>query len=216
MRRPVRRALWGGLRCAAAALAVGLLGFAAGLVWFTVPLPAETDAGPTDAIVVLTGGSMRLQSGLDLLREGKGKKLFVSGVNREVGLEELLRVAGNAPAWAACCVALGHDADNTWGNARETARWMRRNGYRSLRLVTAWYHMRRGLLEFERAMPQVAIIPHPVFPDTVRQQHWWARTGTAQLLLGEYVKYLGALFRPLLARLKPDFDEPRVEAEMRR
>ena len=210
------RLVWGGLRCGAVAVGAAALAFAAGLVWFTVPLPADTGAAPTDAIVVLTGGSMRLQSGLELLREGKGRKLFVSGVNPEVRLDELLRIAGNAPAWAACCVALGHEAANTWGNARETAAWMRRNGYRSLRLVTAWYHMRRGLLEFERAMPRLEIVAHPVFPDTVPQRHWWARHGTAHLLVGEYVKYLGALFRPLLVKLQPEFDEPRVEAEMRR
>ena len=42
---------------------------------------------------------------------------------------------------------LGREADNTHGNARETAGWMRGEGYRSLRLVTSWYHMRRSLLE---------------------------------------------------------------------
>jgi len=173
-------------------------------------------AEPTDAIVVLTGGSLRLRSGLDLLREGRGRQLFVSGVNREVDLAELLHVAGNAPDWAACCVALGHNADNTLGNAQETAAWMRRYGYRSLRLVTAWYHMRRSLLEFARAMPEVAIAPHPVFPENVRQRHWWARPGTVALILSEYGKYLAALCRPVLLGLQPGPDEPRFEAEMQR
>ena len=60
----------------------------AGLIWFaTVPSPANA-AGPTDAIVVLTGGHLRLHSGIDLLRDGKGQKLFVSGVNHHVHLEE--------------------------------------------------------------------------------------------------------------------------------
>ena len=70
---------------------------------------------------MLTGGSLRLQSGMDLLRDGKGRKLFVSGVNQQVHLEALLRISGNAPDWASCCTAVGHDADNTLGNARETA-----------------------------------------------------------------------------------------------
>jgi uncharacterized SAM-binding protein YcdF (DUF218 family) len=141
----------------------GCLLWVGGLLWFATPPVADPGAAPTDAIVVLTGGSLRVHSGLDLLREGKGRKLFVSGVNQQVDLDELLRISGNGSdesvAWASCCVVLGHEADNTFGNAQETARWMRRQGFHSLRLVTAWYHMPRSLLEFERAMPDVEIVP---------------------------------------------------------
>jgi uncharacterized SAM-binding protein YcdF (DUF218 family) len=182
----------------------------AGLAWFATPLAVADRGVPTDAIVVLTGGSLRLQSGLALLGAGKGRKLFVSGVNQEVKLNQLLRLAGNAPDWAACCVVLGYDADDTLGNAIETARWMRRENYHSLRLVTAWYHMRRSLLEFERAMPGIAITPHPVYPASIRLAHWWEWRGTAALMVGEYVKYLGVLLRPLIERLR--FAAPRHPA----
>ncbi|MGC2198955.1 MAG: YdcF family protein [Stellaceae bacterium] len=168
---------------------------------------------------MLTGGSLRLQSGLELLREGKGRQLFVSGVNQRVDLEDLLRSAGNAPDWALCCIALGHEADNTLGNAQETARWMHSQGFRSLRLVTAWYHMPRSLLEFDRAMPDMDIVAHPVFPDQVKQERWWAWRGTAALLTSEYIKYLAALARPVIewgrSHDVPKSEEP-AHAEMRR
>src|SRR6516164_821663 len=173
----------------------------AGFIWFAAPPSPENETAPTDAIVVLTGGRLRLQSGMDLLRAGKGRKLFVSGVNQAVDLEELLGVSGNAD-WASCCTALGHDADNTLGNARETAQWMRQQGFSSLRLVTAWYHMPRSLLELDRAMPGIEIIAHPVFPDEVSQQHWWTSRGSVVLLASEYAKYLGALLRPVVERLR--------------
>jgi uncharacterized SAM-binding protein YcdF (DUF218 family) len=170
----------------------------AGLLWFATPPATDSRVGPTDAIVVLTGGSLRLQSGIELLRQGKGRELFVSGVSQRVDLDELLRITGNAPDWALCCVALGHEADNTLGNAQETARWMRSQGFHSLRLVTAWYHMPRSLLEFERAMPDIEVVAHPVFPDRVKQERWWAWRGTAELLMSEYTKYLAALARPVI------------------
>ena len=196
-------------------LAAAALLWVGGLAWFARPPVVEEGSAPTDAIVVLTGGSLRLQSGFKLLGEGKGRKLFVSGVNQEVGLHQLLRLAGNAPAWAVCCVVLGYAADDTLGNALETARWMRRENYHSLRLVTAWYHMRRSLLEFERAMPDVTIVPHPVYPDRARLSHWWEWRRTALLMVGEYMKYLGALCRPLIGRLR--LDAPRhPEASARR
>jgi uncharacterized SAM-binding protein YcdF (DUF218 family) len=179
------------------------LSWLGGLLWFATPPSRETRAAATDAIVVLTGGSLRLQSGIDLLREGKGRKLFVSGVNQHVDLDDLLGVSGHAPDWALCCIVLGHQADDTFGNAQETAQWIRGQGFHSLRLVTAWYHMPRSLLEFDRAMPEIDIVAHPVFPDQVKQEHWWTWRGTAALLVSEYLKYLGALARPLIEWREP-------------
>jgi uncharacterized SAM-binding protein YcdF (DUF218 family) len=198
------------IRAFAAWIGTVLLLWAGGLVWFvhSFATPIAEPAAATDAIVVLTGGSLRLESGLELLREGKGHMLFVSGVNQQVELADLLPIAGAHPDWITCCVVLGHEADNTLGNARETALWMGRHGYRSLRLVTAWYHMPRSLLEFERALPGTDIIPHPVFPEVVKHEGWWESPGTAALLIGEYGKYLAALFRPLLMRLQPNVAEP--------
>ena len=195
--------LWRTLRAVMLAAAACCLLWLSGLLWFVTPPAAETRTAATDAIVVLTGGSLRLQSGIDLLREGKGSKLFVSGVNQQVDLDELLGVSGRAPDWALCCIVLGHEADDTFGNAQETAQWMRRQGFRSLRLVTAWYHMPRSLVEFERVMPEIDIVAHPVFPDQVKQERWWAWRGTAALLVNEYVKYLGALARPLIEHRQP-------------
>jgi uncharacterized SAM-binding protein YcdF (DUF218 family) len=195
------RWLWGAVRplaiTGAAVFALCVVGF----IWFAARPAPEHESAPTDAIVVLTGGRLRLQNGIELLREGKGRKLFVSGVNQQVDLDELLRVSGNAD-WASCCTVLGHDADNTIGNARETAQWMRQQGFNSLRLVTAWYHMPRSLLELNRAMPEVEIIAHPVFPDEVSQVHWWASRSSVLLLASEYGKYLAALLRPLVERLR--------------
>jgi uncharacterized SAM-binding protein YcdF (DUF218 family) len=195
--------LWGALRRMATAGAAFFVLWAAGFIWFATPPSAENLTTASDAIVVLTGGRLRLQSGIELLREGKGRKLFVSGVNQQVGLDELLRISGNAPDWAACCTALGHDAEDTLGNARETARWARQQGLRSLRLVTAWYHMPRSILEFDRAMPEIEIIAHPVFPEELKRDYWWLTGGTAALLVSEYVKFLGALLRPIFEPLQP-------------
>ncbi len=170
----------------------------AGFVWFAVDVPerVEDPDTPTDAIVVLTGGSERLDTGLSLLRRHMGQKLFVSGVYRGVDVAELLRLTRQKPDEVECCIILGHTADNTLGNAAETAAWMREQGYKSLRLVTANYHMRRSLTEFRYAMPDVTIIAHPVFPYKVKQR-WWLWPGTAHLIATEYVKYLGANLRHL-------------------
>ena len=175
----------------------------AGLLWFATALPREVgDAGErTDAIVVLTGGSARLSQGLDLLAQERAQKLFVSGVYRGVDITELFRVRQQSPDEFACCVSLGHEADDTRGNAVETAAWMRAQGFESLRLVTANYHMPRSLLEFRHAMPDFDIVPHPVFPETFKQDEWWLWSRSASLVASEYSKYLISLLRTSAARV---------------
>ena len=175
--------------------AVLILTWVIGLLWFTTLLPQEVAdrTSETDAIVVLTGGSDRLEEGLELLEAGRAEKLFVSGVYRGVEVRHLLDAFRQSQAGLECCIALGYEADNTSGNAAETATWLKQEGYASLRLVTAAYHMPRSLLEFRRMMPDVEIIPHPVFPKNFRQNDWWRWPGSASLLMSEYNKYLIAV-----------------------
>jgi uncharacterized SAM-binding protein YcdF (DUF218 family) len=149
----------------------------------------------------LTGGSLRLEQGLALLADRRAKKLFVSGVHRGVDVRELLRLSRQAPEELDCCIALGYEADDTAGNAVETAVWIDSEGYRSLRLVTAGYHMPRSLLEFRAAMPGVEIVPHPVFPGQVKIEAWWRWPGTAALIASEYNKFLIAVAGHALRRL---------------
>ncbi len=194
----------------AAGAATTLLLWVAGLAWFVhSSLTMAPDAGRTDAIVVLTGGRLRLETGLDLLSAGRAQRLFVSGVNPHVDRLELMRVAGHAGDEDLNRVVIGHDADNTLGNARETAGWMQQEGYSSLRLVTSWYHMQRSLLEFQRAMPQTRIVAEPVFAGH-EGEAWsgWLEVGA--LTVSEYDKYLATLVRPELAMIWPRLGDGRA------
>jgi uncharacterized SAM-binding protein YcdF (DUF218 family) len=176
------------------------LAWAGGLLWFAggIDTPTDDPASATDAIVVLTGGSQRIDVGFKLLVDGKAKKLFVSGVHEGVDMSEVLKTSPQTPHWVECCVVLGHSADNTVGNAVETADWLKAEHFHSIRLVTASYHMRRSLLEFSRALPpDVTVIAHPVFPEAVRPGPFWFSRAGASVIVIEYVKYLGALARPL-------------------
>jgi uncharacterized SAM-binding protein YcdF (DUF218 family) len=197
--RPLRALGW-----FAAGIGAVLALWLGGLVWFlysSLTLTADP-AVNTDAIVVLTGGRARLEAGIELLGAGRAQKLFVSGVNPHVDRLELLRVAGHAEGDPSRIV-IGHDADNTLGNARETAGWMEQQGYRSLRLVTSWYHMQRSLLEFERVMPDKRIVAEPVFPGHGDGEPWSTWVDLALLTVNEYDKYLATLVRPAIRAIRP-------------
>jgi uncharacterized SAM-binding protein YcdF (DUF218 family) len=173
-----------------------------GFAWFVGSswLVSIDRASPTDAIVVLTGGKKRLETGLALLAAGKADKLFVSGVNPAVDRETLLRALGPAARREVCCIELGHTADNTAGNAVETAVWMQQGGYRSLRLVTSWYHMHRSLLEFGRAMPRIRVVAHPVFARDDEPEGWRGWFAAGQRVFAEYNKFLAAWSLRAIAR----------------
>lgn len=174
-----------------------------GFIAFTDLIPRSLSDGEstTDGIVVLTGGTERLNTGLRLLTEQKGEKLLISGVYHGVELQELLRISQNAPQELECCIDIGHQADDTRGNAKETRDWIDKTQFTSLRLVTANYHMPRSLLEFSFSMPDIQIIAHPVFPEHVKINEWWLWPGTAELLISEFNKYLLVWLRQELAQL---------------
>ncbi len=145
-----------------------------------------------DAIVALTGGSLqRLSTGVALLGAHKGERLLISGVNRAVTDDELLRDALSVdPELASCCIDLGRAADDTLGNAAETATWARAHHYRRIILVTDDYHMPRSRLELSLAMPEVEIHPFPVRTRWTDPALWRSDIGAASRIGGEYAKYL--------------------------
>lgn len=172
-------------------IVVALVAWASGLLWFasTIPTTVEDSDTRTDAIVVLTGGSERIETGLALLSRGLADRLFVSGAGEQVQARDILPRASTLPVELRDNITVGTVANDTPGNAVETAVWARGSGVHSIRLVTAAYHMRRSLLEFHTAMPEVAIVPHAVFPANVKTD-WWRWPGTASLIAREYSKYV--------------------------
>lgn len=175
-------------------VALALAGWFIGLSLFIRSASEIPPTGPLqklDAIVVLTGGSNRVDTGFDLLAQGSGKKLFISGVYRGTDVKLLLNHwKSEAQGNFECCVVLGFEADNTAENALETVEWLRGENFNSLYLVTANYHLPRALLKFDEIAPGLDITPFPVVPDGINMKGWWRDSVTRNLILREYMKYV--------------------------
>jgi uncharacterized SAM-binding protein YcdF (DUF218 family) len=174
------------------ALALLLL-WLGGFGWFLRAVQEDAaDNSATDAIVVLTGGAERVETGFRLLEEGLAPRLFISGVHPDARLADLARGAGADPARFAGRVELGHAAASTRGNAVEIAAWARTRDITTIRLVTAGYHMPRARSELRRTMPELRVVPHSVTPPRLRDEGAFWRPRNWGLLLSEYCKFLGA------------------------
>jgi uncharacterized SAM-binding protein YcdF (DUF218 family) len=192
-----------GVTWVVAAAATALLAFGAGFVAFARTVASYVPGPPlrADAIVVLTGGDLRLPAGARLLKEGRGARLLISGVNPQTSREDLRRLSGLPPRLFSSRVDIDYAAHTTSGNADETKTWASSRGYTRLIVVTSSYHMPRSLIELRRTMPGITLLPHPVVSNKIHAARWWSDPFTARVLLGEYLKLLPSAARYGGARL---------------
>ena len=142
-----------------------------------------------DGIVVWTGkGGGRLETGAALLQDQLGERLLISGVNRSVSKDAVLNLLNIGNETGECCVDLDYAAENTIGNARETAAWAMAWGFEHIILVTSAYHMPRAEIEISAVAGRLRITPYPVAPDV--KTNWWSDGPTFRRLIQEYGKLL--------------------------
>lgn len=164
--------------------------YALGFLWFAAALPQPAADSLTDAVVVPTGGAGRIDRGLELLGRGRAREMLVTGVDREVKPGEFAAEYEVSPKTMRCCVTLGFAAVDTRSNAAETAAWVKERRYRSLRLVTTDWHMRRAARELGRALPPEVTIVRDAVPSRPR----------LGILFLEYNKLLASALAQLLPR----------------
>jgi uncharacterized SAM-binding protein YcdF (DUF218 family) len=159
-----------------------LILYALGFILFTVTLgrPAAADAERTEAIVVITGGKGRIERGIEVLEAGRARRLLVAGADPAVTKRDLVRRLGGHKRLVDCCVDLGSESVDTRSNAEEASRWLGRRGYRSFRLITSDYHMRRARYDFREVLGD----KYKVVPDAIRSEPHFTT------LFGEYNKYV--------------------------
>ena len=147
---------------------------------FTLGKPAPASVRPVDAAVVLTGGSGRIEHGIDVLRDGKARRMLIAGADPSVTKADLARRIPNSRDLLKCCVDLGSESVDTRSNAEEAGRWLAKGRFHSLRLITSDWHMRRARYEFGKVLGSKYVL----VTDAVRTEP------TFLTLFGEYNKYL--------------------------
>jgi uncharacterized SAM-binding protein YcdF (DUF218 family) len=171
-------------------LAIGLMFFVR-LASTCCPQNQELD---TEAIVVLTGGSGRIEAGLELLAKNHTKRLFITGVeSKKEKIMSGLEVFKSLPVELQTSIELGQEATSTVENALEAKAWLDSRSIQSITLVTSAYHMPRSLLEFKDAMPDRRIECYSVFSNGFTINEWWKDPKSRMIFLKEYAKYLAVI-----------------------
>ncbi|KXG84826.1 YdcF family protein [Agrobacterium bohemicum] len=177
-----------------------------GFLWFADSVasmrpPSSTKA---DAIIVLTGGYLRIDQAVGLLRDGVGKRLLISGVNPSTTRTQIRKMTQSSPDLFACCVDMGYQAVDTIGNANEAAKWIKDRGYASVVVVTNNYHMHRSLYELRNTSPDTNFIAYPVINSDLARTNWFKNPDVVRTMISEYIKFVAAAVLDLTGMGKGD------------
>lgn len=159
-----------------------------------IPTSSPEIIKKADAIVVLTGSAGRIQSGVDLLENGAADKMFISGVWKGAKVSEVLKGNNIKNPDILDNIVLGYEATSTRENAIEVKKFLSKNNYKTIYLVTASYHIPRAKLLFSRQMPDIKIIAYPAFAENFKEEKIFTDEKTAQLFFSEFLKYIATFF----------------------
>ena len=121
------------------------------------------DSSYETGIVVLTGGKMRIERGMEILQKGYAEKMFISGVFMPSEIETKFRIEKSKKDLLDCCINFGAEAKNTIENAVEVNQWLSENSeIIKIILITSYYHLPRSILMFEKKIDRnLEVFPVP-------------------------------------------------------
>ena len=156
-------------------------------------------------IVILTGGTNRIKDGLKIVNKFEksstfNSKILVSGTGKgftKMNLEKNIDFDFNL---IECCIELDSISINTYSNAFETLKWVKKNNISEFILITSNYHMPRAFLEFKYRMPNLKIFTYPITPKKHNINNWLSSFQTFSLVFSEYCKFLVANLRIIFSK----------------
>lgn len=208
----LRRLYWAAryrlIRIAAGVIAVYLLLFYTPFIWVVAePLRMMEPPRQADAIVVFAGGvgesgkagggyQERVKQAIDLYRAGKASRMiFSSGYVFSFQEAEVMRELAVTQGVPASAIILELMAANTYENVVFVKEILQREQWRSILLVSSPYHMRRGLLTWQKVAPEVTVVPTPVAQSQFYDHGWGASLEQIRGILHEYLAIVAYWWR---------------------
>lgn len=168
------------------------------LWWIASPLKISAPPVSADAIVVFAGGvgeSGKLGTGMQervsqavaLYKAGFAPHVILSSgyvfTLHEAEIMKGIAIGAGVPAEA---IVLEEHAATTYENVTFTHRILAEQGWKRVLLVSSPYHMRRALMTWRHAAPDVSVTPTPVPQSEFYASAWGASFDQIRGILHEY------------------------------
>lgn len=150
---------------------------------------------PADVIVVLAGEQMeRVEYGVSLFKEGWARKdrIIMAGGPAiwKYSWAGIMKEHAESLGVPAKQILLEDKSKTTEEDAKFTKKILKKNGYRSMILVTSPYHSKRASMIFGRIMGKdIKIINAPAENSWFSFDEWWKRRRDRSTVLSEYSKF---------------------------
>ncbi len=153
-----------------------------------------------DAIVVFSGDNgPRTEKGVELLKEGLGEYLILSGgiVYDDVTMAELMKNHAIKLGVPKEKILIDDKASTTHENAEFTKKIIEENNFKSIIVVTSEYHSRRSKLAMEKALKNTLVDGESVevmVANSTEEKFttkWWTSGNSVLIVISEYLKLMG-------------------------
>lgn len=158
------------------------------------------DLHKADVIAVFSGDNgPRTEKGVELLKEGLGDYLILSGglVYDDVTMAELMKNHALKLGVPEEKILLDDKASTTHENAEFTKEIIEENNFKSVIVVTSEYHSRRAKLAMEKALEDILVDGKPVevmVANSAEEKFtskWWTSGNSVLIVISEYLKLMG-------------------------
>ena len=160
-----------------------------------------------DVIVVLNGrDTERSLAAVDLYNQGYSNLIIMARGSKQPGSDEFWKRVGDnydrkvffQRAIEAMGVPessfklIGNGISSTYDEAVATREFLKKNGYKSILLVTSRWHSKRAYLTFKSAFnnDNIKIRVYPSKYDTYNPDKWWENKNDTELFLYEYLRLI--------------------------
>ncbi len=149
---------------------------------------------PADVIVVLGGDvSERVEYGVKLFKEGWARKdrMIMTGgpLVGKYTYAGLMKKQAEDLGVPAGVILTADRSRTTEDDAIYTGEILKKNGYKSIVLVTSPYHSKRASFIFREMLGDVRIISAPTDKSWFGFDDWWKRTRDRDMVLNEWSKF---------------------------
>jgi uncharacterized SAM-binding protein YcdF (DUF218 family) len=157
-----------------------------GLFIFIISMQSEKyDNQKADVLLILTGGSERLNEGFKIFKSTDAKRIIISGVGEGVKKSDFSKYFSSYSVDPKL-VILGKTALDTVGNALEANIFMQTNDYKKMLVVTSIYHLPRTKIVFALENPDIDVSYHCVISNNYLSRSW----NNIDIIISEYNKTL--------------------------